>query len=67
MMPQQIVLIVSALTVSQAMRFARFADGVPRHHSFLIADQSYAVLAAAFHVAALLWCYFQAQSVESKK
>jgi hypothetical protein len=66
MLPQQIVLLVAALSAWQAMRLATFADGVPRHHSFLIADQSPAMLAAAFHVGALLWCYLQAQSREPR-
>lgn len=52
--PQQIVLMLSAYAAIAAMVAGRFADGVPRPHAFIIADQCPAVLIMVFHSIAVL-------------
>lgn len=49
-LPQQLVLLVSAVGAVTAMISGTFADGVVRSVPFLIADQAPAVLIAAFHI-----------------
>lgn len=52
-LPQSLTLIFSAYGAIMAMVAGRFADGVPRPASFLIADQAPAVIAAFFHLVAV--------------
>lgn len=53
LLPQQFVLMVSAGGSLWAMWLGQFADGVQRSHTFLIADQSPAVIAAVLHTYAI--------------
>lgn len=57
LLPQQVVLICSAFGAIQAMVTGVFADGVVRSTTFLIADQSPAVIAAIVHSLAV-WSNF---------
>ena len=52
--PQQFLLMVTALGAVGAIMRQSFADGVPRPAAFIFADQLPAVLAAVFHTLALL-------------
>lgn len=54
LLPQQTLILVSLVTALTAMFNGTFADGVPRPHSFIIADQFPAVLIAILHVYSLL-------------
>jgi hypothetical protein len=54
MVPQQFLLFISAGGAIQAMVEGQFADGTIRSASFLIADQSPAVLAAIGHTLAII-------------
>lgn len=54
LIPQQIVLLFSAVGVVEAIWLAQFADGVVRSRSFLAADQIYTVLAAVGHTFAMI-------------
>lgn len=58
LIPQQIVLIISAVGAFRAMMTGVFPDGAIRSHSFLVADQIPAVLAAIFHLFAVYLNYF---------
>lgn len=49
LMPQQALLILSAVGSAQAILAGHYADGVPRPHLFILIDQSPAVLMAAWH------------------
>jgi len=53
--PQQILLGISAAGALRAMILGHFADGVARPHTFLIADQSPAILALMIHTATILY------------
>jgi hypothetical protein len=53
MVPQQLLLFVSAGGAVQAILEGHFADGVERPWTFLLADQSPAILAAIGHTLAL--------------
>lgn len=53
MIPQQMMLVISAAGALQAMISGSFADGVIRTHSFLIADQLPAILVATGHFIAV--------------
>ncbi len=66
LMPQQVLLIVSAATVAQAMLLGRFADGVVRTSKFLTADQAWPLVMAIIHVVALLWCFLQSKYGDSR-
>lgn len=55
LLPQQIVLAISASGAIKAMLVGHFADGVARSHTFLIADQAPAVLALLIHSATILY------------
>lgn len=57
-LPQQLVLIVSALGAVEAMRTGTFADGTVRSIPFLIADQIPAILIAVFHILCVYTTYF---------
>lgn len=54
MLPQQLIMMISAGGSLLAMWNGQFADGVQRSHAFLIADQSPAVIAAVLHTYAIL-------------
>jgi hypothetical protein len=54
MVPQQMLLFVSAGGAIQAIVEGHFADGVERPWTFLLADQSPAILAAIGHTLALV-------------
>jgi hypothetical protein len=53
LMPQQIVLMMSAAGAVQAMWLGQFADEVLRPSAFIAADQMYTVLAALGHTVAI--------------
>lgn len=57
LIPQQIILVISAFGAIRAMALGTFADGVLRPVPFLIADQAPAVLAAFFHILAVYTSY----------
>lgn len=54
LMPQQILLMMSAAGAIEAIWISQFADGVIRPRAFLAADQIYGVLAAIGHTAAIM-------------
>ncbi len=54
LVPQQIVLMMSAAGAIEAMWLSQFADGVLRPAAFIAADQIYSVLAALGHTVALV-------------
>jgi hypothetical protein len=54
MLPQQMILFLSAFGGIEAMYMASFPDGVVRTHAFLIADQMPVILAAVGHTIAIL-------------
>ena len=56
-LPQQFMLMVSAIGACIAIWTSRFADGVERPMAFIMADQAPAVLMAIFHSCALLEIY----------
>lgn len=53
LLPQQVLLMMSAAGATEAMWLAQFADGVLRPRAFIVADQLYSVLAAVGHTAAI--------------
>ena len=57
LLPQQLLLMLSALGACQVIYFSRFATGELYPRSFLIADQAPAILVALFHTCAL-WQIF---------
>ncbi len=54
LMPQQILLMMSAAGAVESMWLGQFADGVLRPHTFIIADQIYSILAAIGHTVAII-------------
>lgn len=54
LLPQQILLFVSAAGAIEAIRIGAFADGVVRSHDFLLVDQCLSILLAFFH----MWAIF---------
>lgn len=54
MLPQQFLLVISAVGAAHAMEVAHFADGVERSRAFIISDQAPAVLASIGHTIAVL-------------
>lgn len=54
LIPQQIILMMSAAGAIEAMWLGQFADGVLRPQAFIIADQSPTVLAAIGHTVAII-------------
>lgn len=54
LLPQQVILMMSAAGAIEAMWNMQFADGVIRPMAFIAADQIYSVLAAIGHTAALI-------------
>lgn len=55
MVPQHLVLSISAIGAMHAMWLGEFADGVTRTHWFLIVDQSPIVLITLAHLTALIF------------
>jgi hypothetical protein len=49
MIPQQLLLYISAGGSFRAIWLGQFADGVERSHAFLLADQAPSILIALFH------------------
>lgn len=58
--PQQLLLGVSAAGALHAMWVGHFADGVPRPHIFIIADQMPQVLALVIHSLTMLFLAYLA-------
>jgi hypothetical protein len=54
LVPQQLMLGVSAASGLRAMYLSHFADGVTRSHEFIIADQVPAILALLAHSATII-------------
>lgn len=54
LIPQQVVLLISAAGALSAMWVGHFSDGVARPSSFIVADQMYAVLTAIAYTVALI-------------
>lgn len=54
LIPQQILLCMSAAGAIEAMWLSQFADGVFRPRAFIIADQIYCPLVALGHTAAII-------------
>jgi hypothetical protein len=53
LLPQQILLMMSAAGAVEAIWLSQFADGVVRSRAFIAADQVYSVLAAIGHTTAI--------------
>lgn len=53
-LPQQVILLMSAWTAVKAMSAGSFADGVLRPTAFITADQAPAVIAAILHTLAII-------------
>jgi len=53
LLPQQVLLMMSASGAIEAIWLSQFADGVIRSRAFIAADQLYSVLAAIGHTAAI--------------
>lgn len=58
LMPQQLLLGISAAGAMLAMYHGHFADGVARDNTFIIADQMAVVLTWTFHTVALMFLWF---------
>jgi hypothetical protein len=56
MLPQQTLLIISALGAGRAVWSSSFADGVIRSQAFILSDQAPALLAAFVHTFAIFLC-----------
>ncbi len=54
LLPQQVLLVASAVAVSYFAAVGHFGDGVPRSHLFILADQFPKVLLALLHPVGLL-------------
>jgi hypothetical protein len=54
LLPQQIALMLSASGAIAAMYLGQYADGVPRPHAFVTADQVLVVLATFWHTVAII-------------
>lgn len=54
LLPQQVLLMMSAAGAIEATWAAQFADGVIRSRAFIAADQLYSVLAAVWHTVAIV-------------
>ena len=61
LIPQQVVLIVSAWGAINAMVLGQFADGVIRPIPFLVADQAPAVVSAVLYLVALIASFLDKQ------
>lgn len=58
-LPQQLVLVYSAIGALEAMVLSTFADGVIRPREFIVADQAPAIFLAAFHTAAIVEAFIR--------
>ncbi len=56
MLPQQSLLIISAVGAARAILLGHFPDGTMRSHEFILNDQAPALLAAATHTLAIFLC-----------
>lgn len=54
LLPQQVLLAISADGAASAILFSQFADGVVRPRAFIAADQLHVILAAFGHAVAML-------------
>lgn len=54
LIPQQIILFMSASGALQSAWLGQFADGVMRPHTFIATDQIYSILLAVFHTVAIM-------------
>lgn len=54
LIPQQILLMMSAAGAVEASWLGQFADGILRGHAFIAADQEYSMLAAICHTVAVV-------------
>ena len=54
LIPQQILLTMSAVGAIEAIWISQFADGVIRSRAFITADQVYSILTAIGHTAAIV-------------
>ena len=54
LLPQQVLLVMSAAGAVEAIWLAQFADGVVRPRAFLAADQFYSILACIGHTVAII-------------
>lgn len=54
LLPQQILLMMSAAGAVEAIWLGQFADGVVRSRGFLAADQCYSIIVAIGHTAAII-------------
>lgn len=55
LLPQQLVLAISAAGAARAMWLGAYADGVPRSHFFIVADQAPAIFAMFIHSATIIY------------
>ncbi len=55
MLPQQLLLLISACGAVTAVVAAQYADGVVRPRSFIAADQAHIILAAVGHAIAIVF------------
>ncbi len=53
LIPQQLLLMMSAAGAIEAVFLSQYADGVLRHWTFIAADQAYSVIAAMGHTLAM--------------
>lgn len=54
LIPQQILLYMSAIGAVESAWLSQFADGIIRPHTFIATDQAYSVLLALFHTVAII-------------
>jgi len=54
MLPQQVMLMISAYGAIQATVAGHFGDGIERSHTFILADQAPAIIAAVGHTLAII-------------
>ncbi len=61
LLPQQSIMIASAVTAVSAMLTGMYADGVERPIAFIVADQAPAVIASILHTLALIGAIWRIQ------
>ena len=54
LIPQQLLLTMSAAGAIEAIWISQFADGVFRSRGFIVADQCYSIIAAIWHTVAIV-------------
>jgi hypothetical protein len=57
LIPQQIIMMLSAYESSQAIILSQYADGVIRSRAFIFADQMATIMAAIVHTVAIIDIY----------